>query len=160
MTDGLIRYDKKKQNTDHDLHYERIATWLHFIILRFITVTITGASHISGPDHWTCSFSCRCHSNKKINKCWTGAGCQGPQCWTVGLVLFTFIQIDWLRTLNLPLVWMWKWDGGSFMIYKLYSHLLPDNIEDQAPGPPHIRKGLTGNRQTVKEMFPVLYKVF
>lgn len=46
---------------------------------------------------------------------------------------------------------MWKWDGGSFMSYKLYSHLLPDNTQDQAPGPPQVRRGLTGNGQTVKE---------
>lgn len=64
---------------------------------------------------------------------------------------FFHFNTNWLETLNLPLVWMWKWDGWSFMTYKLYSHHLPDNIQDQAPGRPQVRKGLTGNGQTVKE---------
>lgn len=41
----------KENNTDNDLHYESIATYLNCINLKSITATITGASHIPGSDH-------------------------------------------------------------------------------------------------------------
>lgn len=91
-TDGPIRHGKKnKKNTNNDLHHGNIAIWINLIYLEYITITVTGASHIPELYHWVCIFRTAAARKKSLAVCGS---------------MVKAMHIDW--TLNFPLVWMCK----------------------------------------------------